>query len=397
MSNDFSRPYLSAASCSGYFLIGLVVSLTGVGLNSFAQQLSISPTEVGSYFFFFIGFSTFFTLFATGMLIDRFGQKPVLVAGSLICGVAFLLVSQAQSLTAACFCMFLLGTGSACMTGGLNTLINHLYPANPAQALNLANMFFGLGALSLPFMASWLLASFGIASLLDLASLFCFLPAILFATGRFPPNAAVEKFRLKDAAKAFSSPLVPLFALILFFYVGLEASIGTWSRLAVVNKWQIGSPLDQLILTGYWSSLVLGRLFAGTVFKNIPGHKLVLLCAAGACAGITLFIFAPSMYLGACALWFTGLCFAPIFPSTLGIAGNIFKIYTGTIFSLVIACGVLGGVVLTTGVGQLAGISSLSTAFVLILASALLLLAMQFLASRRITKDYLITKATQSQ
>ncbi len=397
MSNDFSRPYLSAASCSGYFLIGLVVSLTGVGLNSFAQQLSISPTQVGSYFFFFFGFSTFFMLLATGVLIDRFGQKPVLVAGSLICGVAFLLVSQAQSLTAAFFCMFLLGTGSAFMTGGLNTLINHLYPANPAQALNLANMFFGLGALSLPFMAFLLLASFGIGSLLVLASLFCFLPAILFATGRFPPNAAVEKFRLKDAAKAFSYPLVPLFALILFFYVGLEASIGTWSRLAVVNKWQIGSPLDQLILTGYWSSLVLGRLFAGTVFKNIPGHKLVLLCAAGACAGITLFIFAPSMYLGACALWFTGLCFAPIFPSTLGIAGNIFKIYTGTIFSLVIACGVLGGVVLTTGVGQLAGISSLSTAFVLILAAALLLLAMQFLASRRITKDYLITKATQSQ
>ena len=395
MSNDFSRSYLSAASCSGYFLIGLVASLTGVGLNSFAQQLSISPTQVGSYFFFFIGFSTFIMLFATGLLIDRFGQKPVLVAGSLICGAAFLLVSQAQSLAAACFCMFLLGMGCAGLNVGLNTLINHLYPNNRAQALNLANMFFGLGALSLPFMASWLLMSFGLVSLLVLAALFCFLPAILFATGRFPPDTAVEKFRLKDAASALSYPLVPLFALIFFFYVGLEISLGTWSRLAVVNKWQIGNPLDQLILAGYWSSLVLGRLFAGTVFKDIPGHKLVLLCAAGACAGITLFILAPSMYLGAFALWFTGLCFAPIFPSTLGTAGNIFKIYTGTIFSLVIACGVLGGVVLSTSVGQIAGITSLSTAFALILASALLLLAMQFLASRRIAKNDFITKETQ--
>lgn len=396
MSNDFSRSYLSAASCSGYFMIGLVASLTGVGLDSFAEQLSLSPTQVGSYFFFFIGFSVFILLFATGLLIDRFGQKPVLVAGSLICAVAFLLAGQVHSLAAACFCMFLLGAGSAFMNGGLNTLINHLYPVNRGQALNLANMFFALGALFLPFMASWLLASFGLVALLVLASFFSFLPAVLFALGRFPPDTAVEKFRLKDAARAFSYPLVPLFALILFFYVGLEIGLGTWSRLVVVDKWQLGNPFDQLILAGYWTSLFLGRLFAGTVFKDIPGHKLVLLCAGGACTGITVFIFAPSMYLGACALWFSGLCFAPIFPTTLGTAGSIYKTYTGTIFSLIIACGALGGVVLTTSVGQVAGIYSLPVAFTLILASALLLLAVQFLASRRITKDDIIIKETQS-
>lgn len=394
MSSDFSRPYLSAASFSGYFLIGLLASLTGVGLNSFAEQLSITPTQVGSYFFFCIGSSTFIFLFATGPLIDRFGQKPVLIASSLFCAAAFLLVSQARSLAAACFCMFLLGTGSAGMNGGLNTLINHLYPANRSQALNLANMFFGLGALFLPFMASLLLSSSGLVSILVLSALFSLLSAVLFAFGSFPTDVAVDKFNLKEAASALSCPLVGLFALILFFYVGLEASIGTWSRLAVVSKWQLGNPLDQLILAGYWSSLVLGRLFAGTVFKNIPGHKLVLLCAAGACAGITVFILAPSIYLGSCALWFTGLCFAPIFPSTLGTAGNLYKTYTGTIFSLVIACGVLGGVFLTTGVGLVAGISSLPAAFTLILASALLLLALQFLAARRITKNHLINKKT---
>jgi len=397
VSNDFSRSYLSAASCSGYFLIGLVASLTGVGLNSFAEQLSITPSQAGSYFYFFIGCSTFVLLFAAGLLIDRFGQKPVLVVSSLICAVAFLLVSQVHSLAAACFCMFLLGAGTAGMNGGLNTLINHLWPANRGQALNLTNMFFGLGALSLPFMASWLLTSFGLVSLLVLAALFCFLPAILFATGRFPPDAAVEKFTVKKAASAISYPLVGFFALILFFYVGLEASLGTWSRLAVVDKWQISNPLDQLILAGYWSSLVLGRLFAGTLFKNIPDHKLVLLCAGGACAGITVFILAPSLYLEVFALWFTGLCFAPIFPSTLAAAGNIYKNYTGTVFSLFIACGVLGGVVLTTGVGRVAGISTLSRAFALILASALLLLAIQFLAARRIAKKHLTTKAIQAR
>ncbi|HUU29188.1 MAG TPA: MFS transporter [archaeon] len=386
MGTSYHRAFLTVACCSGYFVMGLVISLIGVGLNAFGEQLSVSPTEIGSGFFLAIGSATFIMLFAAGPLIDRFGQKCVLVAGSIFCGVSVLLLSRISSFASACWIMFLLGSGTAGLNAGANTLINHLYPQNPGRALNLVNIFFGLGAVSVPLLASWLFLSFGLIHLLILTAGFCFLPAILFASSGFPSETQMARFSLKEAALALSDPLVPLFALVLFFYVGLEASLGIWSRLAVVDKWKVHAPFDQIILAGFWASLVIGRLAAGTIFKYFPSHKLVLYCAVGSCIGLTGYLLGPSVEMASAALWFSGLCFAPIFPSTLGSVGTCFKRYTGTIFSLVIAMGVLGSVALSTAVGKLGGSSSLSNAFRLILAVAFLMLITQIMISRKVRK-----------
>jgi len=386
VKNHFSRTYLTVACCSGYFVLGLVISLIGVALEAFAEQLSASAAEVGSHFFFYIGTTAFIMLFAAGPLIDRFGQKPVLVAGSLLCGAAMLLVSQANSLASAGAAMFVLGSGAAGLNGGINTLINNLYSRNPGLALNLVNTFYGLGAVFLPLLAGWLFMSLGLFHLLLTVSFFCLLTGILFILGGFPADIQVTRFRIREAFQALSDPLVWLLAGVLFFYLGLEVSLGIWSRAAMVEKWQLQGPFDQMILAGYWSCLVVGRLLAGTLFKHIPGHRLVLLSAVGSCIGLSVFILAPSMQLAASALWFSGLCFGPIFPSTLGSAGICFKKYTGTIFSIIMAGGILGGVILSSGMGKIAGASSLHQGFRLILAGAGLMLITQILVGSRIKK-----------
>lgn len=384
MRKTLSPAYLTAACCSGYYAMGLVISLIGAGLEAFAGQLSTSPTAIGGSFFFFVGTASFFMLFVVGPLIDRFGQKPVLIAGSLFLSAAILLLTRARSLSAACALMFLAGTGSAGLNGGVNTLINHLHKNNRSRAFNLSNIFFGLGAVTLPCLAGWLLKSGGLFNLLVITSALSLLPALLFSLGVFPPGAAVNDFRLGEAVRTLANPLVALFALVIFFYTGLEASLGIWSRTAMVDSWKVSAPLDQFILAGYWGALITGRLLAGTTFKDIPSHTLVLSCAIGSAAGLGAFLVAPSVYVAAGALWFSGLCFAPIFPSTMGSAGENLSGYTGTVFSLLIAVGVLGAVLLSTGVGKIAASSSLNGAFRVILASGVLMLTFQYLLRRRI-------------
>ena len=382
MRKTLSPAYLTAACCSGYYVMGLVISLIGAGLEAFAEQLSTRPTAVGSGFFFFAGTASFFMLFVVGPLIDRFGQKPVLIAGSLFLSAAMFLLIQARTLSAACALMFLVGTGSAGLNGGVNTLINHLHSNNRSRAFNLSNIFFGLGAVTLPCLAGGLLKSGGLFHLLIIASALSLIPALLFSLGSFPAGAAVNDFRLGEAVRALSNPLVALFALVIFFYVGLEASLGIWSRTAMIDSWRVSAPLDQFILAGYWGALITGRLLAGTTFKDIPSHTLVLSCSIGSAIGLGAFIFAPSVYLAAGALWFSGLCFAPIFPSTMGSAGENLSGYTGTTFSLLIAVGVLGAVVLSTSVGKIAASSSLTGAFRIILATSIMLLVSQYLLRR---------------
>ncbi|MBN2289811.1 MAG: MFS transporter [Candidatus Glassbacteria bacterium] len=381
---SFSRTRLTAACCSGYFVLGLVVSLIGASLEKFAVQVSATVPQVGGTFFFFIGSASFLTLFAAGPLMDRYGKKPVLIAGSLFSGTAMLLACLVATPAWAWAVMFMLGAGVGCFNAGINTLINDLYPDNPGWVLNLVNAVFGLGAVFLPLVAGWLFLYLDLVHLLVLTAFCSFVPGVLFAVSVLPPATEGERFKLGEAATVLRDPLVVLVGLVLFFYVGLEASFGIWGRSAIVDHWGMQTPFDQFTLAGYWASLVLGRVIAGTVFRSIPDEELVLYCSAGSCAGIAVFILAPSALAASAGFWFTGLCFGPVFPSSLGTTGTCFKQYTGTIFALVIASGVLGAVVMTPAIGAVAGVSSLMTALWLTLAAGVLLLLSQLLVRKKV-------------
>jgi FHS family glucose/mannose:H+ symporter-like MFS transporter len=364
--------------------MGLVFSLIGVGLESFAAQVGGSAAEVGSLFFLFLGGGTFVMLFAVGPAIDRFGQRPVLVVGASLCAVGSRLLVSSHSLAGACALMFVMGAGSAGLNGGVNTLINHLYSGNSERMLNLGNLFFGLGAVTMPLAGGWLIAGAGMGALLKLAAAGCLLPVVMFSVARFPRGVKVEEFRLADAGKAAGDKLVVLFCMVIFLYVGMEATMGIWSRPAVVARWGLKPPLDQWLLAGYWGALMVGRLLAATLFHEMPGRKLVLRCALGALVGLSVFSLAGSLYIAAFALWFSGLCFGPVFPSTLGSAGRVFHRYTGTVFSLIIASSVLGGVSIAAVVGVVAGTGSLKTGLLFVAGCAAMMLFIQMKISRTV-------------
>ncbi len=382
------RAFLTLACCAGFFVLGLVIALIGVGLNAFAERFAVSPTAVGSAFFLCIGLSTFVMLFVVGPLIDRYGQKPVLVVGSLACGLSMLGLGLTGSFALGCALMVLAGVGSAGINGGVNTLINELYREAPGRAMNLVHLFFGVGAVCMPLLAGWLLAGPGLERMLTIAAALCLVPALMAALTSFPAAGRVAVFRLEDARRAAADPLVVIFALVLLLHVGVESSVCNWSRLALVDRWQLGPPLDQLILGGYWASFMCGRLLAGTMFSGIPGERLVPRCLIGASLALGGFLLAPGPELAAAAIWFAGLCFGPVFPSTLGLAGQSFHKYVGTIFSLITASGVLGAVMVSTGVGQIGGRLNLGVAFGLILMVCLLALAACLLLSLRLKKRW---------
>jgi fucose permease len=387
LNNNCSRSRLTTACCFGFLACGMLTSLVGVTLEVFARRLDAGVTEIGGIFFFTTGIAAFIMLFAAGPLIDRFGKKPVLVAGSLFTGTSMLLIGRAGSLGEASAVMFLLGAGSGIISGGVNTLLNDdLYPVNPGRALNLVNVFFGIGAVTVPFFAGWFLQRLELETILRAISAFCFLPGLLFLASPFPAPREGARFRWSESGKALSDPLVGRMALVLFFYVGLESSLGTWSRPALLSRWPLDPSRAQMVLGGYWAALVLGRALAGTVLHGVSGHRLVLCCTAGACAGLAGFVLAPAPAVAAAGLWLCGLCFAPIFPSSLGTAGICFKHYTGTIFSLMIAAGVLGQVALTPAIGRIAKAVSFERGMWLALIAGLLMLGMQIAVSLAVTR-----------
>ena len=101
------------------------------------------------------------------------------------------------------------------------------------------------------------------------------------------------------------------FWLVIFFYVGLESSIGTWSGTYLRSVgWSVSE--SSALLSIYWLGVTLGRLSLSIWVKFKPVLRLRLLLLTG--IGLLALTFIPSGgFFFAVAAFFYGPVFATIF------------------------------------------------------------------------------------
>lgn len=378
-----TRKLLLAACCIALFSFGMAVALTGVSLDRLAEKVGSSANAVGGAYYFFLALSCFIFMFLSGPLMDILGRRVVLVSGSLIMAGASVFLNLAPTFTLACTSMFMMGIGAAFYNSGINTLISELFREHPERYFNLTHACFGIGAVFLPLSAGWLIARFGVTVLLMMIAGFAVLSAFLFLLGRYPrASAEIGSFDFAAAKKSMRNPLLWMFGGMLFCYVGIEATLGNWSRLYLVGRWQIGNPFDQWILSGYWLSLVLGRVLSMTLFRDIPAVSLVKRATAGSVIAVALFLFSPIYEPAVLGLWLAGLFFGPIFPTTIAVAGRHLRENINTTITLVIACSVLGGTTIAPVIGTITPFFGLGGALTISLAVATIMFIIQIRLSK---------------
>ena len=159
-----SRPDPSAAAFAGMFLFGIAAALLGATLPLLSERLEIGLGRVGTLFLV-MNACMLASSFALGALQDRFGMKPPLVAGPLVVGAALLVVAGAESYAQLLLAVALLGVGGSALNGASNALVADLHedPAAKSAALNRVGLFFGFGALFIPFAIGLLLRAAGLA------------------------------------------------------------------------------------------------------------------------------------------------------------------------------------------------------------------------------------------
>ena len=141
-----------------------------------------------------------------GPLLDTQGDKAGLILGLASIAVALFLLPKSSGFRGILLLMFLLGMGGGIVVTGANALANSVSGEHSATALNLVNLFFGLGGFTTPFIAAnlfkknWVSLCYTIASLTVVALLvqaFAHMPAptgnaqFLACGSRADPWAAV--------------------------------------------------------------------------------------------------------------------------------------------------------------------------------------------------------------
>ena len=368
--------YLMATACAGLFTFGVMTSFLGATLPELSTRLNFDLGRGGALFSF-LYFPQIPMVFLAGPLIDRFGKKPILAGGFLLCAAALVGIAYVPSYAVLGALLVALGLGGSSAMSASNTLIPDLYPENPSSALNLGGVFFGVGAIFFPWLVALMTARLGLVLTLWLITLLVAGVAVVAFMQRFPPASAGGGFDWHEARRLALNPAVLILAFVLFFYSAVEISTAGWTRTFLQQDLLATPQTSKAILTVFWIAMMVGRLAASQVVKLVRGPNLLLGAAMGAVGGLLVVAMAHSVVVATVGIVICGLTYAPIFPTTAGTASTYFPKLFATVFGILMAVGLSAGVILPPAIGYVAKIATVRAGISLVAAFAVLLTAAQ--------------------
>jgi fucose permease len=117
---------------------------------------------------------------------------------------------------------------------------------------------------------------------------------------------------------------------------------------------------------GFAFGILVGRMVVSRILIKVPALTVLLVSAV--LIGLTTFavLQLQSPTAITVAVFCTGLAMAPVFPTTLAIVGDTFPRGTATAMGIAITCGWIGLAVSSPIIGNVASISTLQRALLLL-------------------------------
>ena len=242
-----------------------------------------------------------------------------------------------------------------------NTVGNTLGPTvlfdgqNAPRASNLLNVFFGFGAFITPMIIALLLNALGYKKTVGLIGIILFLPIILVALTMKQLPVPEEGFNVVKAIGLLTNPVVLVGGLALFCYIALESSMAGFVS-TYLKDLDFSDNKATSYLSGFWIALMAARLITAIFLTGIDPAVLVPALGLLAAVAIGLMIIAPNPATGVFGTLLAGFAFGPIFPTLIGVCfGKTDAIAQGTagsVFGLLFAIGLFGGIVVPPIIGN---------------------------------------------
>jgi len=338
------------------------------GLPEMRARLQINLAQQGNMILLLYLGILLATLIA-GPVIDAIGNKVILVSASALVAAGMAGFALAHSYTEATIPALLLGLGGGGLNTSTNALVSDLYGESRGPMLNILGIFYGIGALCIPLLAGVIEGRFAIAPQLFFCSALAAACALLFWSMRFPEASAAQSFSWQEALKVARYPGVLVLAFLLFCQSGNEACIGGWTS-TYVGEAGLGAKAATFILAGYWAMLMLGRVLVARLLRSVGKIKMVLASGVGAFLGAAILLTTRNSVMLVAGVLLIGLSYAGIFPTTLAIAGDASQKFAGTVFGLLIAIALLGGMSFPWAVGHISQASGVHYAMIVPLLGA---------------------------
>ena len=353
---------------------GIVLTTLGAVLPSVVERFGIDKAQAGSLFLL-MTFGILAGSIVFGPMVDRYGYKGMLLLATVLIAIGLEGIAFSWSMSTLRIAIALIGLGGGIVNGATNALVADISSDGKASNLNLLGVFFGIGAVGVPFVLATMSGQFSDSTLIATVGAMVIIPILYIAITPFPSPKHAQGFPIAAAGRLIGEPLLLLMGFMLFLESGMEIAVGGWTSTFVKEELSVGPQKALIILSFYWLGMMLARLAIGTFLRTAPPVKMMYSCIATGVVGAVLLIMTSNVVLATLGVFMVGVGFAATFPTVLGFVGERYAQLSGTAFSLVIAIALLGGMFFPWLTGVLGGRYGMRGSFV-IFPVALAVLAM---------------------
>jgi fucose permease len=245
-----------------------------------------------------------------GPLLDTEGYRDGLILGLAFIAIALCLLPRSRDFHSIVLYLFLLGMGGGIVVTGANALVSGASQADRATALNLVNLFFGLGGLATPFIATnlfkrnWVRLCNSVA-LLTVVTLF-----VQALTKMPPPANGAAEFVLSEAGPVLGRPLPFLLGSFLFLYISCQVGVWNWLPRHLIAQGTPESRALNILSLGFALGLLIGRVGVSPILIHVSAIEVTLAAsiAIAATTFLMLWINKPTAALVLVLIAFLGRC-----------------------------------------------------------------------------------------
>ncbi|MBD3616504.1 MAG: sugar MFS transporter [Gracilimonas sp.] len=358
-----------------FFVISFLTNIIGPLVPQIIEDFNLSLTLVAILpFAFFIAYGVM--SIPSGILIERFAEKKVMIAAFLVAFSGALLFALFPQYLIAVISLFLIGSGMAMLQVAINPLLR-VSGGEENFAFNsvMAQLFFGLASFISPLVYSYLVLNIGTENMGALLSLLtnivpenlpwvslywlfafvCVVMVIVIAASKFPE---VEK-KEDELIGAFETHIellknkkVILFFFGIFAYVGAEQGVANWiSEFLSTYHGYDPQTTGASVVSWFWGMMTAGTMLGLFLLKVMDSKKVLILFTVAVLISLTLSLFGP----GEMALYTfpaIGFFIAVMWPIIFSLALNSVAEHHGT-FSGILVTGIAGGAIVPLIVGSL--------------------------------------------
>ncbi len=347
-----------------FVFFGAAAILVGAAVPEILRTFAWSYSDMGAVMASgAIGYFT--STLLCGILLRRWGPRPVLVCGLILQAAGLAAFGQTPSFWLNLLALALFGLGEGASEVVTNFSLVRIEYSGRSNLMNFIHSAFTAGAIGGPLVVGllierglpWQHAFEGLAAISVLMAIaFWLQPSVEApATGAQRAQAA-----LVDLLR---QPLMAFLALAILLYVGVEIGVSNWIAEYFVQKLGTSAAMGAYMVSVFWLGLLVGRLATAALYRSEDQETLLIASCALATLALALALLDLGFAWTAACFFTSGMGFASIYPVVVVLAGRHFASEQGLAIAIISTGGGIGSFAFPFAIAALADYWGIERAF----------------------------------